>query len=172
MCSSIISMASGAVSSGISAYGSYQSGKFQKKMAEYQANLNVQRASIAEQQGRMDSMAAAERARQLVAAGRVAGAGSGRMLDPGVVGDGLALWEVDVQEASAMERENIASNSQLASWGFMTNSEMNKAQGRYARFAGNLGAAGNILSGTAQTASYGSQMISNSGSGSGWGLQN
>ncbi len=171
MCYALIGGGLAVAGAGMAAYGQYKQGQFQKDMSKYQAGLDRQRAGYAQKQGEIEAAAAEKRHGQLVGAGLTAFAGNGVLLEARP-DSAAALWEVDQARSAAYDKELIKTNAELAAWGFKANASMLTAQGSMAAWAGTVGAAGTVLSGSGSAmATYSSLKPSggNSGGNSGGG---
>lgn len=146
-----LAVATAATSAGMQAYGSYQQGKFQSEMAEYQRSMEIQRAAETQEQAGREAMEAAQRRRLQVGAGRVAAAGGGAMLDASPL-DAVSMWERDNAYMGAYETEKIRRDAELAEWGFLSSASTLRAGGKAARWAGNMGAGGAIVGGIGSVA--------------------
>lgn len=165
---SLVTMAAGAAVAG---YSSYQQGKAAEQQAKaeaaqqaYQAKLNEERAAVAQLQGEQE---AAKRSRAMAAeiGSQYANyAGNGLMVD-GAGKDTLGdVLKTTVTEADA-DIKTIRDNTAMNIWTYKSNAAAQRAAaqnsliaGKNARTAGNIGAWGSLLSGSAQvgmsTATY------------------
>lgn len=149
---------------GVSAYGQYKQGQYQKDMANYQASLQRQRGVLAQKMGEAEAAEAEKRHRQLIGSGLASFAGNGVLLESRA-GSAAAMWEVDQNKELAYEKEKIRSNAELEAWGFKTNASALRSEGSNAAWAGNMGAAGTVLSGAGSMAAMGGMASSYSGGG-------
>lgn len=136
-----------AVGGGVQAFGQYQAGVAQKKVADYQASLERVRASMAEQQGMVAQTQSDKGFAQQMGRARTAEAAGGVVVD----GAGSAQdYALSAAAEHAVEKFMIKQQAQQAIWGFQTQSDLLKYQGRMAKRAGVLNAAGSLLSSASQ----------------------
>lgn len=131
----------------LSAYGSYQSGQAQKEAANYQAKMDRQRASMAEQQGFVEQSKADKQFAQQMGYARTAQAGS-VLLES--AGSSSADYALSAASEHAAEKAMIAQNAGMQAWGYSAQSELTKYQGKMAAQAGLFNAGGSLLSGIGQ----------------------
>jgi hypothetical protein len=133
----------GLAGSGMGAFGSYMSGRQQRRQAEYNANLMHQRADAVGQLSARESELARERGRELKASQLAAYAKSGAVPTSGtplvVMAEQAADMERDILER---RRSRLIEQQQLRS-----QAEMLKAQGKAASRGGLLGGAAQLLGG-------------------------
>lgn len=135
-------------STGLSVYSAQQQGQAQKQAAEYQAAVAANNAQMVEKQGEQAAQAKMRENAMRLGAQRVTFAANG--VDPN---SGSALR---VQEDSAvqggLEAANIQYGALVRGMGLMNEAQMARAAGKQAAYAGNMAAAGNLLSGASQVA--------------------
>ena len=130
----------------ISAYGAYQQGQNQKKIANYTAQANeyqaqdvIQRASISADQQRA-------KVRQIMGTQTAIMGASGAEVGSGTLGSVLnqtaTLGELDAR--------TIENNAMKEAWGYRSQSQLGKVEGEFASQTGTLGAFGSLLTGGAQ----------------------
>lgn len=141
-----VAAAAAVTGTGMSAYGQYKQGQFQKDMSKYQAGLERNRAMYAQKQGEVEAAAAEKRHRQLAGAGLTAFAGNGVLLESRP-DSAVAMWEVDQAKEAAWDKELIRNNAELSAWGFKANADSLLSQGDQAAAAGTWGAVGTVMGG-------------------------
>lgn len=162
-----------AVSTGVSAYGSYQQGQAQKKMYQYQADVAAQQAEIdkkvAEQNITTVQAEAATKTKQLrrdVAV--LEGAQKGMLAAQGVGGGSVTAADIAAStfDTAELDRKAIRYNADYKSWALKTGSEyagwdlLNQRNqylmaGKQAAKAGSIGMTSSILQGASQIATVG-----------------
>lgn len=147
------------VGSGIQAYGQYSQARAEKKAAFRQAELETQRAGEARARAADAALEQGERRRQLVASGLAAAAANGVALNASPL-DASPMWEQDQEAVGAYETEKIAYDADLQAWGFLSNADMLRYQGKTATYAGRYRAWGSLLSGAGSTAGQASSAYS------------
>lgn len=135
-------------STAMAAYGSYQTGKYNEKVAEnnaitaeYQAEDAEQRGELAEKQRRLEieQLKGQQRA-SIASSGFVVGEGSAA----DVLTDTAALGEQDVLA--------IKSNAAREAWAYRVQATNSRSQGQLARYEGNYQAGASLISGGASVA--------------------
>lgn len=138
-------------------------GKYNQKMYQYQAALNEQRATRAEQAGEIKATEARERARQQIATGRAAYAANGLLLD-GAPTDAPNIWEQDQAAMLAYDQAAIRDAADMEAWGFRSQAAMDRSQARWAKMSGYMQARsngyGNLASSLSGSGGSASQMVS------------
>lgn len=145
---SAISLVSGLVGTGISAYSAIEQGRAQSRLAEYNAQL-AQRQAQAEEQAGLARADAIREQNKAVAAQQRAGYGAS-----GVdVNTGSPLL-VQAKQAGYMEMAamDAARDAAIGSEGYRDEATLDRMQGSVSRSAGRTGALASILQGTASTA--------------------
>lgn len=154
----VIAAGANIAGTGVSAYGQIQQGKYEEKVAKYQADINRQRAGEVQEQAGQESIEQAQRRRAQIAAARVAGAAGGSMLDANP-DDSIQRYERDVAYVGAYDTAKLSRNAELASWGFLTTAGLNESEGKMARWSGNMGATGTLIGGAGSALGYASQAV-------------
>jgi hypothetical protein len=148
----VIGIASAAASlagAGISAYSSYQSGKSQKALADYNANISEQNAA---DQATTDAENA-KRSRE--ANMRQLGMIRAKMAKAGVLVSGGSSLDVLGEAASEYELATLDAFSEGVKKqdAYMNEANSYRYQGKQAETAGKIGAVGSLLSGVTSAAS-------------------
>jgi hypothetical protein len=157
------SLAVGAVGAGVSAMGAIQSGQAQSKAAAYQAQVAAnnattanQNAEYATQAGQAAAQAQSLKARELMGATATGFAASG--VDPN--SGSAADVAVTNRETGQLSTLNTVNNANLQAYGYRTQATSDTAQSaldtataQQATTAGNISAAGDMLSGAASVGS-------------------
>lgn len=152
------------VGSGIQAYGQYSQAKAEKKAAFRQAELETMRAAEARSQAADAALEQGERRRQLVATGLAGAAANGVALNASPL-DTSSIWEQDQEAVGAYETSKIEHDADVQAWGFLSNADMLRYQGKMATYAGRYKAWGSLLSGAGSAAGSASSAYSSYTSG-------
>lgn len=143
----IIGTVASAAGAGVSAYGSYQQGKAQRRMAEYNAKVAEANAKVAERDGREIANAQRRRNERILASQRASSAKSG------VTGVGTSLIVAADQtmqlELDALETER---QGEIQGYNLRQQAKLDRAGGNAAYKAGLWSAGGTLLSGAADVA--------------------
>lgn len=136
-----------AVGSGVSAYGSYQQGKAQRRMAERNAKIAESRAAAAARDGRIMSNASRRQSERLKSRQRALYAKSG------VTSAGSPLIIQAEQAAQAeMQALDIERNAENQAQAQRQQAELDRMQGKSAYRAGLYGAGSTLLQGAGDVA--------------------
>jgi len=148
---------------GISAYGQRQQAKAEKKMYERQAALEVQRAAEARSRAADLALERSEERRQEKGSALVAAAAGGVALDASPL-DATPMWEQDQAALGAYETDKIHRDAELQAWGFLSNADALRYQGKMARYAAKFRIASSLMSTagseSSKVSSYGSSFQS------------
>lgn len=132
-----------------SAYSQYQQGEYQKEVADQNARIAEDEASLALQRGAIAKGVERMKGAQEIGAARAAQGTSGVELTSGsaldVISDAAMLNELDAQ--------TIGNNAAREAWGYRVQATNDRAQGRLAQAAGRYGAAATLIGGAAQAGS-------------------
>ena len=131
-------------------------GKFQKDMANYQADLERQRAGIAQNNAEVQARRLAVQRRMETAEGMTGFAANGLLID-GDPNSAPNVWEQDMAAETAWQIEELRTQAVYEAWGHNANAAMLAAQGRMARKGAQLEMAGMALSGLGGAASSGAK---------------
>jgi len=139
----IVSLAITAVGTGVSAYSSYQSGKAQQRINEYNAKVNEQDAANRERDGRMLANAQRARSQKILATQRTLYAKGG------VVGETGSPLMVMAEQAGQLEMAalDVGRTANAEAGRLKTQAVLDRMSGKAARQAGTLNAVGTVLSG-------------------------
>ena len=140
-------LAASALGAGVSAYSSYQSGKNQQKVADYNAKVAETQALDARARGGFE----ANQKRREVAA--ILGQQQTQLAANGVEtasGSALTLAS-DTAWAGEMDAKTIEVNALRAAYGYQQEAVGSRLQGKVARSNGTGAAYGSLLSGAAKT---------------------
>lgn len=150
---SLIAMAVAGVGTGVSAYGQYQQGKSQEKLANYNAQVQEANAANKARDGRAMANAQRRKNEQLKARQRTLSAKSG------VTGAGsplaVAAQQAGEMEMQALDIERNAANAALAD---RQQATLDRAGGKAAKRGALWAAGGTILSGVGSSVSSFSSM--------------
>ena len=141
---------------GIGIQAARMQGKFQKDMAEYQADLERQRAGIAKKNAEVQAHRLAVQRRMETASGMTEFAANGMLID-GDPNSAPNVWEQDMAAETAWQIEELRTQAEYEAWGHNANAAMLTAQGRMARKGAQLEMAGMALSGLGGAASSGAK---------------
>ena len=148
---------------GISAYGQMQQAKAEKKAYNRMAAIEAEKLKISQQQAADLALEKGEERRQKRGQALAAAAANGVSLDASIL-DAPQMWEQDQAALGQYETDKIARDAELEAWGFMTNSDMLKWQGKMSKYGAKFKVASMLMSTAAQEASkassYGSSMSS------------
>ncbi len=160
----VASAAVTAVGTGLSAYGSYQSGQAQKGMANYNAKLAENEAIAKEQQSHFESLQMAKERDRALASQRAALGSSGAMVSEGtpllLMAEQAGNFELD----SLMQQRNRA----LEASALRSQATLDRFAGKQAAYAGTMGAFTTVLSGVGSIG-MNAAMYSKAGGGKGGG---
>jgi hypothetical protein len=156
------SIVAGVVGTGLQMYSSYQQGQSQKKQYAYQAAVAENNAKVAEwnAQDAIERGEIAEKQHRLKVS-QVQGKQRSALASGGVEVDAGSALDVleDTAYFGEMDALTIRSNSQREAYKYKVNAQNKRAQaglysmtGRSAATAGNIGAAGSLLSGVSSGA--------------------
>lgn len=138
-----------AAGAGYSAYSQYQAGRYSQRVAEVNAEMARRAAADATIRGNNEEAALRERNYRLMGAQQAAYASSGVDLGSGtpldVVSSSAGLGELDAL--------TVRNNAAREAYGYTTQATQYEAEGALARYRGNAGAVGSLLSGIGTTAS-------------------
>ena len=140
-----IAMAITAAAAGASAYGQYQQGKTNQKIANNNAVVAEYQAQDAQRRGEEEAQAARRQAQQLAGAQRATMASRGLDISDGTPADILDQTDFFGAEDARIARANAAKEA----WALRARKGGFEAEGRAARSAGNWGATGSLLGGAA-----------------------
>lgn len=129
------------VAAAVSAYGQYTAGENAKEAADYNAKVNDEKARDSLQRGADEASDIRARARRVASAQNESFAMSGV---EGNTGTSLLL----LQETAGMgelDALRTVNNSKREAWGFKSQSELDRFEGRSAKQAGIIGATGTML---------------------------
>lgn len=136
--------------SGMSAYGAIQQGNTSKKVAEYNADMAEMQAKDARRIGAIEGSEKAAAGRQVMARQTAAIAAGG-----GETSSGSALSLLsDTAMLSKLDELRTVNNAQRAAWGYTTQADLDRFQGKSAALSGKLSAGGSLLTGASQGAGY------------------
>tara|TARA_S200000501_G_scaffold224852_1_gene210775 strand:+ start:565 stop:1044 length:480 start_codon:yes stop_codon:yes gene_type:complete len=148
-----VAVAMMAVGTAVSAYGQYQAGKAQKRAYDYNAQIQEQNARIAQEQADYEARRQESRTRKMLAAQRVAYAGSGFTSNTGTALDTLrqTMSEGEMDKMAILYGGSVEAVNQRAQ------ASLSRMQGKAAYKAGMYNAAGTLLAGGGQTYTTGAQ---------------
>lgn len=130
----------------VSAYGAYQQGQTQKKIANYNAKVGELNADDAIQRGAISAEQQRARVRQIEGTQRALMGASGAEVGTGTLGKVLeqtaTMGELDARQ--------IEVNAQREAWGLRTQGALGRVEGEAAAQAGSLNAFGSLLTGGSQ----------------------
>ena len=130
----------------VSAYGAYQQGQTQKKIANYNAKVGELNADDAIQRGAIAADQQRAKVRQILGTQRAVMGASGAEVGSGTLGKVLeqtsTLGELDARQ--------IEVNAQREAWGLRTQGALGRVEGDAAAEAGTLNAFGSLLTGGSQ----------------------
>lgn len=139
---------------GISAYAAYASGKSQKEAAKYNADVADAQAHDALQRGADDAADVKERARRVGSSQVEAFSRSGVLATTGTPLE-LLTETAGMGERDALKTMN---NAKREAWGYKSQAELDRYQGKAAGRGGILNAGGTFLTGATSTY-YGAQRL-------------
>ena len=142
MCSPAAFIAMTVVGTGVSAYGQYQQGEYQSKVAQNNAFVQRQLAQRALQRGEREEQRHRMQVAKVKGDQRAAFGASGRDIS-GSASDIL----VDTAEMGELDALMIRSNAADDAYAYEVGAVNSRAQGKLARRRGVYGAAGTLLSG-------------------------
>ncbi len=157
-----ISIATGVIGTGVSAYGMHQRGKAQSEAMAYQADINRRNSIIAQQNANMERQAGLEEQRrqrlktaQIIGQQKAGMAASGLMLNDGTPLDVMS----DSAEMGELDALMLGYNSEKRARGYLTQSSslgsqsmLNSMSGQNAMTAGLISAGGSALGGIGKVA--------------------
>lgn len=138
----------------MSAYGQYQSGKFNADMANAQAGIAEQSSRDALTRGAADANAALQQANKTASSQRVAMAAGGVDVGSGTALDVLA----DTASAGAFDAAIAKNNAAREAYGYQVQAAMSRAEAKQARRQGNMGAVSSIMTTGASVYKTGKEM--------------
>jgi len=153
---------------GIGIQAARMQGKFQKDMAEYQADLERQRAGIAKKNAEVQAHRLAVQRRMETASGMTEFAANGMLID-GDPNSAPNVWEQDMAAETAWQQEELRTQAMYEAWGFNANAGMLTAQGSMARRGAILEGWGTGLSGMGSALATGAMAAESAGLGGGGG---
>jgi hypothetical protein len=132
---------------GVDLYSNYESMAAEKKVTDYQASLARVRASLSEQQSFVTQDQADKGFAQQMGRARTAEAAGGVVVD----GAGSAQdYALSAASEHAVEKAMIKQQAQQEIWGFQTQADMLRYEGRMKKRAWMMNASGSLLSGIGQ----------------------
>lgn len=143
-------LAASALGSVMTAYGSYQSGKNQAKVAEFQAKQANANAEAALEEGRVAEAQQRRKVAQTMGTQRASLAASGADISDmdssaqSILGDTAQWGDYDARM--------IRYNSEMQAWNYKNQAAQHRAEGKMASRAGAIGAGASLLSGASQVA--------------------
>lgn len=147
------SLAMSAAAAGIGAYGQYQQGKYQEKVAENNAIVQNRMAEDALKRGEAKEQQHRQQVQQMISRQRTQLAANGVDMQGGsaldMIGDTAMMGELDAL--------TIRSNAANEAYGHRVGATNTLAQGKLDRMAGNYGAASTLLTGAGKVAGSWSQ---------------
>lgn len=146
-----IAMATAAASAGVGAYSAVASAENAKETADFNAEMQKRAADDALQTGALDAADKRQQTRQLIARQHAAQAASGFDTSQGTA-LGIMTETAGMGELDALK---ILNNAQRKSAGLKVSADLETAKGNAAQSAGQLNAAGSLLSGGSHAAYYG-----------------
>ena len=149
-----ISVGAAAVAGGVSAYGSYQQGRAQVKLARYNEQAARNAARDAQLRGREEETRFRQQLSQFKGSQRAALAGAGVTLDQG---SALRIQE-DTARFGELDALNVRANTQREQLSFLAQADEQQYRRRQSRMAANLRTAGGLLSTASSVGSGLSQM--------------
>lgn len=135
-----------AAGTAISAYGSYQQGQNQKKIADYNARMADFQAQDAMKRGAIAADQKAAEVRQMEGRQRAVMGVSG--VDVGVGTLGKVLDQTATM--GELDTRTIEQNAMREAWGYENQGTSSRLQGEFASQAGTLGGFGTLLAGGAR----------------------
>lgn len=145
----LLSAATSLIGTGISAYSTYQQGKAQQKMADYNASLAEQQAQDERQTSAENARRQREMSRRRISSIRAGMAGSGVNLSQGSYLDAIGQTATEL-ELKTLDALNESRRKQEA---YYNDAMMQRWQGQQASRAGTIGALGTLFGGIGNTAS-------------------
>jgi hypothetical protein len=143
------------------AYGQYQAGEYQKKVADQNARIAEDEAALALQRGAIAKGVERMKGAQEIGAARAAQGTSGIDMTSGsaldVISDAAMLNELDAQ--------TIGNNAAREAWGYQVEATNARAAGRLAQTQARFAAASTLIGGAAQAASMGANYKLRAGGG-------
>lgn len=147
MCEPVTIAATAAlVAGGVSAYGQYQSGQYQKAVGETNAKMAEQQARDAAEIGGIEEERYRAQLRAIQAKQRAAFAGNGVDFTTGTPLGVLA----ETARTGETDAQNIRANALRQAWGYKVEALNRRAEGRLASMRGKYGAASTLLTSGAQ----------------------
>lgn len=137
------------LSTGFQVHSSIQQGKYQEKVAENNAKSAEYAAKDAQARGMVEEDKARDRARAILGKQRTALAANGIDFSGGTGGNLLA----DTAGMAEFDALTVRNNSMKQAYGFKTQADNFRAEGRAARIGGQNQAFGSLLTGGSQAAS-------------------
>ncbi|EIP99319.1 hypothetical protein OpiT1DRAFT_03833 [Opitutaceae bacterium TAV1] len=154
----IISAATALAGSGVAAYSSYQQGKAQERLSDYNAALAQQEAATAERDAKVLANRQREENDRLMARQRALFAKSGVV---GTTGTPL-LVQADQAVQGEMAAMDVERTGNIEAGRYRQQAVLDRMQGKSARRAGLLGAGSSLLGGISQAAGVGASYRLNS----------
>lgn len=118
-----------------------------QEVANYNAKVGEQQAKQVEEIGNIEEQQQRTRVRQLIARQNAAAGSSGAEVGVGsfadITDDTIMMGEADAQ--------TIRANAAKEAWGYRTGATLTRAEGRFARRAGNMNATGTLLTTAGKT---------------------
>ena len=135
------------VGTAVSAYGSYEQGQTQKKVADYNAKMQRQAADDALQRGSIASAEHQDKVRKMI--GRQTAIGGASNLD--LSGGSFQQVQDQTQQYGQLDSLRLMSNAQREAWGMNASADITEWQGNRAQTAGYIGAGASLLSGASNS---------------------
>lgn len=130
----------------VTAYGQYQVGQYEQKVANMNAKLAGQQARDAEARGNIAEQTHLQKVRQMLGAQRARLGASGIEVNSGTALD----LTTDTARMGAMDALTIRNNAAREAWGYRVQGVNYKAQGELAAAQGTNQAMGTLLTGGSQ----------------------
>lgn len=147
----IIAVGAAVAAAGVSAYGQYQQGEFQKSVAKENAKIAEDEAALAQQRGAIAAGVQRMKASQEIGQARAAAGENGIELTSGTTLDAIA----DARMLSELDAQTIKNNAAREAWGYKVGAVNAIAQGQAGQLAGRYGAGATLIGAAAQAASMG-----------------
>lgn len=128
----IAGLAIGAVSAGVSAYGSYQQVQSANRAADYNAKVADYEAQDAEARGRIDAKAKRLEVARMISSQRAGYSGSGVVVDDG---SALAVTQ-DTAHFGELDALAIKQNAARGAWGYKNQANLSRLSRSSALLAG------------------------------------
>lgn len=142
MCAPAIAIGAMIVGGVMKAWGDYQQGQMQGKLADNAAAVDRQKAVQATEMGSIASAQQVQRMHQIIGKQRSAEAASGTVVDAGTNADLVT----DTTNAGLTNANIEANNALREAWGYRADADVQEAQGKYARRSGTWNAIAGLVS--------------------------